>query len=94
MNKYQIRFNKTRGQPGRGSMDHVWRVFENGKEYLFKNLDIQVPVKSEKDENGVDYNIVCRGYLEIDRTTSTAIIAGVKTKSKEIVCRAASLSAT
>ena len=43
MNTYQIRFNKTRGQAGRGTMDHVWRVFENGKEYLFKNLDIAVP---------------------------------------------------
>jgi hypothetical protein len=56
-------------------MDHVWRVFENGKEYLFKNLDISVPVKSEKDANGVDYNIVCKGYLSIDRDTSTASIA-------------------
>ncbi len=78
MNKYSIRFNKTRGQPGRGSIDHVWRVFENGKEYLFKNLDITVPVKSEKDENGVDYNICCEGYLQIDRETSTAFISGVK----------------
>ena len=33
MNKYLIRFNKTRGQPGRGSLDHVWRVFENDQEY-------------------------------------------------------------
>jgi hypothetical protein len=74
MNTYQIRFNKSRGQPGRGSMDHVWRVFENGKEYLFKNLDISVPVKSEKDANGVDYNIVCHGFLSIDRDTSTASI--------------------
>jgi hypothetical protein len=74
MNTYQIRFNKSRGQPGRGSMDHVWRVFENGKEYLFKNLDITVPVKSEKDSNGVDYNIVCHGFLSIDRETSTASI--------------------
>jgi hypothetical protein len=55
-------------------MDHVWRVFENGKEYLFKNLDISVPVKSEKDVNGADYNIVCKGYLSIDRDTSTACI--------------------
>jgi hypothetical protein len=55
-------------------MDHVWRVFENGKEYLFKNLDISVPVKSEKDANGVDHNIVCKGYLSIDRDTSTAAI--------------------
>ena len=74
MNTYQIRFNKSRGQAGRGSMDHVWRVFENGKEYLFKNLDISVPIKSEKDANGLDYNIVCQGYLSIDRDTSTAII--------------------
>lgn len=74
MNTYQIRFNKSRGQEGRGSMDHVWRVFENGKEYLFKNLDISVPVKSEKDVNGNDYNIVCRGFLSIDRATSTATI--------------------
>lgn len=72
--KYSIRFNKTRGQPGRGSMDHVWRVFEDGKEYLFKNLDITVPVKSEKDENGVDYNICCEGVMTIDRDTSTAMI--------------------
>ena len=74
MNTYQIRFNKSRGQTGRGSMDHVWRVFENGKEYLFKNLNISVPIKSEKDINGQDYNIVCQGFLSIDRDTSTAII--------------------
>jgi len=55
-------------------MDHVWRVFEDDKEYLLKNLDITVPVKSEKDSNGVDYNIVCKGYLTLDKDTSTAII--------------------
>jgi hypothetical protein len=71
---YQIRFNKTRGQTGRGTVDHVWRVFENGKEFLFKNLNITVPIKSEKDTNGVDYNIVCKGCLTIDRDTSTAVI--------------------
>lgn len=74
MNKYSIRFNKTRGQPGRGTLDHVWRVFENEKEYLFKNLNITVPVKSEKDANGQDYNISCHGYMTIDRESSTAII--------------------
>jgi len=72
--KYHIRFNKSRGQAGRGSMEHVWRVFEGDKEYLFKNLNITVPVQSEKDLNGVDYNIVCEGSLTIDRDTSTAII--------------------
>ena len=55
-------------------MEHVWRIFENGKEYLFKNLDISVPIKSEKDANGIDYNIVCQGYLNIDRDTTTAVI--------------------
>jgi hypothetical protein len=55
-------------------MDHVWRVFENGKEFLFKNLDITTPIKSEKDANGIDYNIVCQGFLSIDRETSTARI--------------------
>jgi len=74
MNTYKIRFNKTRGQSGRGTVDHVWRVFENGKEFLFKNLDITVPIKSEKDANGMDYNISCQGYMTIDRDTSTAII--------------------
>lgn len=78
MNTYQIRFNKSRGQAGRGSMDHVWRVFENGKEFLFKNLDITVPIKSEKDANGLDYNITCRGYMTIDRETSTAVIGKTK----------------
>jgi hypothetical protein len=72
--KYSIRFNKTRGQPGRGTVDHVWRVFENEKEYLVKHLDINVPVRSEKDVNGVDYNIVCEGIITLNRETSTAII--------------------
>jgi len=74
MNTYRIRFNKSRGQAGRGTLDHAWRVFEGNKEYLFKNLDITVPVKSERDSNGVDYNITCTGYLVADRETSTAII--------------------
>lgn len=75
MKTYKIRFNKSRGQEGRGTIDHVWRVFEGEKEYLFKNLDITVQVKSEKDTNGIDYNIVCQGNLTIDKETSTAIIA-------------------
>ena len=74
MNKYRIRFNKSRGQPGRGTADHVWRVFEGEKEYLFKHLSITVPVQSEKEEHSEDWNIVCNGYLSIDRQNSTAII--------------------
>jgi hypothetical protein len=52
----------------------VWRVFENDKEFLFKNLDITAPVKSEKDTNGEDYNIICQGFMSVDRETSTAKI--------------------
>jgi hypothetical protein len=85
MNKYQIRFNKSRGQEGRGSMNHVWRVFENGKEFLFKNLDITAPIKSEKDVNGQDYNITCQGYMTIDRDTSTAVIATKTNKEFNLV---------
>ena len=67
-------------------MDHVWRVFENGKEYLFKNLDISVSIKSEKDANDVDYNITCKGYMTIDRDTSTAIItAKIKVPDLETI---------
>lgn len=72
MNKYHIRFNKSRGNPGRGTADHVWRVFENDKEYLFKHVKINVPSFSERA--GEDWNIACQGYLRIDRETSTAII--------------------
>jgi hypothetical protein len=90
MNKYSIRFNKSRGEPGRGTADHVWRVFENGKEYLFKNLDINVRVKSEKDGNGEDYNIFCYGYLTIDKKTSTAIISNKKSTTST-VCKPCNL---
>jgi hypothetical protein len=72
MNHYSIRFNKTRGQPGRGTVDHVWRVFEGQKEYLFKHVKINVPSQSERD--GEDWNIACDGLLSIDRETSTATI--------------------
>lgn len=72
--KYKIRYNKTRGMPGRGTVDHVWRVFEEDKEYLFKHVQINVPSFSERD--GEDWNICCDGFLTIDRETSTAIING------------------
>lgn len=72
MAKFLVRFNKTRGQEGRGTVDHVWRVFEDGKEYLFKHLQINSPITDER--TGEDYNIACEGVLTIDRDTSTAII--------------------
>lgn len=74
MNKYSIRFNKSRGMPGRGTREHVWRVFENGKEYLFKNFQINVPSFSEQSENEQEWNVCCYGIMEIDRANSTAII--------------------
>jgi len=72
MAEYLIRFNKGRGTPGRGTPDHVWRVFEDGKEYLFKHVEINVPSRSV--QTGEDWNIGCKGVMTIDRTTSTAII--------------------
>ncbi len=74
MSKIAIRFNKTRGQPGRGTADHVWRVFVDGQEYLFKNVQINVPSASEREALSEDWNIVCHGVLLIDRATSTAVI--------------------
>ena len=76
MNHYIIRFNKSRGMPGRGTPDHAWRVFEGRHEYLFKNVKINVPSYSEM--TGPDWNIACDGYLQIDRTNSTAIINSEK----------------
>jgi hypothetical protein len=73
-NKYRIRFNKSRGQPGRGTVDHVWRVFEGDKEYLFKHFKLNVLSQSEVDPSGMDWNVTCEGYMTIDRETSTATI--------------------
>ena len=73
MNKYLIRFNKTKGQPGRGTEEHAWRVFENGQEYLFKHLNITTSVVDE--QTGSDYNICCYGVMTIDKETSTAVIS-------------------
>jgi hypothetical protein len=72
MSHFLIRFNKTKGQPGRGTIDHAWRVFADGKEYLFKHVEINVPSYSER--TGEDWNIACDGELTIDRENSIAII--------------------
>ena len=74
MSKYRIRFNKSRGQEGRGTADHVWRVFDGEKEYLVKNFKLNVPSEIEIDESGADWNLCCNGVLTLDRATSTAII--------------------
>jgi hypothetical protein len=74
MNEYKIRFNQTRGQPGRGTSEHAWRVFENGREYICKNVTINVPCKGVTDEDGLHWNIVCHGYMMIDKLNSNVII--------------------
>jgi hypothetical protein len=81
MNKYLIRFNKSRGQPGRGSLQHVWRVFENDDEYIVKNVVINVNSRSETTGDGHgndDWNITCQGYMTVDEKTGTATINKTK----------------
>jgi len=72
--KFRIRFNKSRGQPGRGTADHAWRVFAGDKEYLAKSVVLKGTVRSEKEEKSDDWNMVCHGSMEIDRETSTITI--------------------
>jgi hypothetical protein len=75
MNKYLIRFNKSRGQPGRGSLQHVWRVFEGDKEYIVKHVKINVPCQDEVSGDGHgndDWNFACTAYMTLDKETSTA----------------------
>jgi hypothetical protein len=74
VNKYTIRFNKSRGQPGRGSMLHVWRVFEDGREILAKHVRIETRSWTELDANGQDYNIACRGRMMFFEDTDTVVI--------------------
>ena len=77
MNKYRIRFNKSRGQPGRGTKDHVWRVFENGVEFIVKHVKINVPAYDEITGDGQgndDWNFACEGYMIVDKETSTITI--------------------
>ena len=67
-----VRFNKSRGQDGRGSIDHVWRIFDNGKEYVVKNVRINVPSWGAK--TGEDWSICCEGVITVDKETSTITI--------------------
>lgn len=73
--KYRIRFNKTAGQPGRGTIDHKWRVFdETGKEWLCKNVRLLNDSHTEPDPNGHDWNFVVEGTMHINRADSTITI--------------------
>ena len=73
--KIRVRFNKSRGQPGRGTVDHVWRVFVDDKEYVVKNIVLQVPCRGEKEPGSEDWNMVAEGEVTIDRDTSTITVA-------------------
>ena len=61
--KYKIRFNKTRGMDGRGTVDHVWRIFENGNENLVKHfrsrVDILYDGKKKPLFNAAQYCLYC-----------------------------------
>lgn len=67
MNTYHIRYNTKHGDS-----DYVWRVFENGVEYLVKQIDIRVPVYGEKTiENDIcKWNIACKGLMRIDNAVA------------------------
>jgi hypothetical protein len=62
MNKYYIRYNTKHGDS-----DLVWRVFENGSEFLVRNIDIRIPVLGESTMEGdvVKWNIACSGSMDI-----------------------------
>lgn len=72
MSHYLIRFNKSAGQPGRGSPEHVWRVFEDGNERLARHVRILVPCWSE--QSGPDWNMACNGRMIFYSDTDTAVI--------------------
>jgi hypothetical protein len=67
-----VRFNKNKGQEGRGSLDHAWRVFDGPKEYVVKHVEINVPSWGAK--TGEDWSICCEGVISINRETSTIVI--------------------
>jgi len=66
--KFRIRYNTRAGE--RGSVDHKWRVFDDKKEYLCKEVWLQVPSWTQQDPNGKDWNIECIGTMKIDRQNS------------------------
>jgi len=70
--KIRIRYNKSRGQEGRGTIEHAWRVFVERKEYIAKHVVISVQSRTEQETNSEDWNIVCEAdTVDIDRRTST-----------------------
>jgi len=70
--KYRIRFNKSKGSPGRGTCDHAWRVLSDDGELLAK--DVFIKVNSQSEQEGPDWNIVCWGTLLLIDETDTVVI--------------------
>lgn len=62
MNQYHIRFNTKHA----GS-HLVWRIFENGSEFLVRDFDIRVSLRSEATLEGGEtkWNVACNGYMKI-----------------------------
>ena len=63
--KYHVRYNTHHVTSDRP--DLVWRVFEDGAEFLVREVNIRSPLFTEKTvEHGVDkYNIATLGYMAI-----------------------------
>ena len=72
MLKYRVRFNRSRGLPGRGTEEHVWRVLQDDYEWLARHVIINVPTRSEQE--GPDWNIVCEGDMIFYNDTDTVVI--------------------
>jgi len=79
--KYLIRFNKSRGQSNRGSLEHAWLVLdEMGNEVICKRVIINVPSRTFSPTNMTpasnpdDFSIMAEGVAETDRETSTVEI--------------------
>ena len=73
--KFRIRYNKSAGQPGRGTDLHKWRVFDDdNKEFICKHVKINTVSHTAIDPNCKDWNIVTFGDMQIDRENSTITI--------------------
>jgi len=62
MPTYHIRYNTQHGES-----DLVWRIFEDGVEYLVRDFRITVPMRgSSTMENGKQkWNVECQGRMTI-----------------------------
>ena len=93
MKKYSIRFNKSRGQIGRGTVDHVWRVFEEEKETVEETKDasearkeiVNVPRPNSKREKTMTRNQeIKQKIVEENRINKKIIKDSIKNYSVKI----------